>query len=334
MKIIQFIASKDRGGAESMVANLSNAMFNNKMDIELLLLSNSQLADQLDVRIPITFLHFNSRFNPLLYLEILWFLIHKKPNIIHTHSAKATELIYTIRHFISALHIATKHNARKGNIFNKIKHVTAVSREVQKSIFPNSATIIYNGIEPKSITPITHPQRPFQLYAIGRLDKIKAYDLLIQACAKLSCDFRLHIVGEGKEREALENLVYTLEMIDKVIFEGFQTDIASIMNQSDLVVICSHSEGFSIVMVEALFYAPLLISTRVSGAIEILDEFFLIEHETMQQKIEDIFKEYETYQSQFDLLKLKYQNSLKLEKIVLQYKTYYDTMLKQTMLKE
>ncbi len=329
MKIIQFIASKGRGGAENVVASLSNAMFKNGIDIELLLLTKSPLAPQIDPCIPITYLHFSSRFNPLLYLELLWFFIRKKPHIIHTHSAKATELIYTIRHFISALHVATKHNARKGRIFNKIRHVTAVSQEVQKSISPTLATIIYNGITPKSITSIAHPQEPFHIYAIGRLDKIKAYDLLIKACSNLSFDFKLHIVGEGKERDILESLSHELNITDKVIFEGFQSDIASLMNQSDLIVISSHSEGFSVVMVEALFYAPVLISTKVSGATEILDETFLMEQGSMHQKIEDVFKNYKAYHTQFEALKQKHQPSLILKNIVLAYNTYYENTLKE-----
>lgn len=124
---------------------------------------------------------------------------------------------------------------------------------MQKSITPYCATVIYNGITPQTIAPLSHPQKPFRIYAIGRLDKIKAYDLLIQACSNLSFDFRLHIVGEGQEQNNLETLTQQLNLNDKVIFEGFQSDIASHMNRSDLVVISSHSEGFSVVMIEALF---------------------------------------------------------------------------------
>lgn len=329
MKIIQFIASRGRGGAENMVASLSNAMFQNGVEIELLLLSKSQIVHHIDPHISITYLYFSSRFNPLLYLELLWFFIHKNPQIIHTHSAKATELIYTIRHFISALHVATKHNARKGKIFNKIRYVTAVSQEVQISIAPSLATVIYNGITPKLITPITHPQKPFHIYAIGRLDKIKAYDLLIEVCSKLSFDYKLHIVGEGKEKSALEALTHQLNITDQVVFEGFQSDIAAHMNQSDLVVISSHSEGFSVVMVEALFYAPVLISTKVSGATEILDEIFLMDQSNMYQKIEDTFKNYKAYHLQFDTLKQKHQSLLMLQNIVLAYTTFYENALKE-----
>lgn len=329
MKIIQFIASKGRGGAENVVATLSNAMFQNGLDIELLLLPKSLVAHQIDSRIAITYLHFSSRFNPLLYLELLWFFIRKKPHIIHTHSAKATELVYALRHFFSALHVATKHNPRKGRIFNKLAHVTAVSQEVQKSISPACATIIYNGITPKSIPPRRHPSEPFHIYAIGRLDKIKAYDLLIEACANLSFNFKLHIVGEGKERDNLEALTKKLNLGNNVIFEGFQSDISAQMNQSDLVVISSHSEGFSVVMVEALFYAPVLISTKVSGATEILDETFLMDQSAMQQKIEDIFKNYKAYQTKFETLKQTSQPLLTLQNIILSYFHYYTKSLKE-----
>ena len=327
MKVLQFIASKNRGGAENVTATLTNALFEDGVDVELLLLAKSPIAKQIDVRIVITYLHFNSRFNPLLYLELLWVIFRKKPNIIHTHSAKATELIYAIRHFISALHVATKHNTRKGKIFNKIKYVTAVSHEVQKSIAPHIATTIYNGIISKPIIPIAHPQKPFNIYAIGRLDPIKAYDYLIETCAKLSFDFKLRIVGEGKEKGSLEALAKRLGIQDKVIFEGFQTDIPLCMSQSDLIVINSHSEGFSLVLIEALFYAPLLISTKVGIAPEILDDLFLIEHATLQEKIEDIHIQYEYYKTAFDQLRLTHQPSFDLHTIVREYQAYYQTLL-------
>lgn len=334
MKILQFIASKNRGGAENVVASLTNALFQDGVDVELLLLKNSLVAKQIDARLTITYLHFSSRFNPLLYLELLGVVFRKKPDIIHTHSAKATELIHALRYFISALHVATKHNGRKGKIFNKIRHVTAVSCEVKKSITPRTATIIYNGIAPKPITPIAHPQNPFHIYAIGRLDPIKAYNHLIEACSKLSFDFRLHIVGEGKERDPLEVLAKQLGVGDKIIFEGFQSDIPTLMNQSDLVIISSHSEGFSIVLIEALFYAPLLLSTKVGVATEIMDEAFLMEHKHMSEKIETIFHNYKHYTTQFDNLCLRLQPLFLLTKSVTHYEDYYTNLLKKITTKD
>jgi len=330
MKIIQFIASNGKGGAENVMASLANALSKkNDVEIKVLLFSKSPSVEYIDASIPVQFLHFHSRFNPFLYFELCLFFWHEKPDIIHTHSAKATEIIHRIRHLISAMHVATKHNARKGEIFNKIFYVTAVSKDVQKSILQHTATVIYNGIMLKKINTIPHPQTPFHIYAIGRLDKIKAYDLLIEACSKLSFDFRLHIVGEGKEKEFLERIAHQLNLTNKVVFEGFQSDIPSQMNKSDLVVISSHSEGFSVVMVESLFYAPLLISTKVSGAIEILDEIFLVTHDTLTKKIEEIYFNYVSYYEQFIRLKDRLQPKLRLEAIAQEYLDFYKRILKK-----
>ena len=76
------------------------------------------------------------------------------------------------------IHVATKHNARKGKIFNKIKYVTAVSDDVAKSIQNDNVEIIYNGIEPLNIESSLCENKVFTISAIGRLDKIKGFDIL------------------------------------------------------------------------------------------------------------------------------------------------------------
>ena len=88
----------------------------------------------------------------------------------------------------------------------------------------------------------------------------------------------LQFVGNGPEKEKIASLIQKYNLNGKAILLGFKENIPEIMNSSDLIVISSHSEGFSLTMVEALFYAPLLISTKVSGATEILDDAFLIEN--------------------------------------------------------
>jgi len=328
MKIIQFIASKGKGGAENLVASLSNAIKKSKVDVELLLLKKSSLAKQLHTDIPVTYLHFSSRFNPLLYLELLWFFWSKKPDIIHTHSAKATELIHSIASFISPIHVATKHNPRKAKIFNKIHHVTAISKDVAKSIQRPNVKIIYNGITPVATpTKLLHTRGPFIISAIGRLDKIKGYDILIQECSKLSFDFILNIIGDGNEKENLSKLIRDLKLEKKVFLCGFREDIETVMSSSDLVVISSHSEGFSLVMVEALFYAPMLISTRVSGAIEILSNTFLIDGFHIADKITLLHAHYDDFLREFDALREKTKNAFLLSHIALEYIDYYQEVL-------
>jgi len=134
MKVLQFIASKGWGGAEKSFVELCNEL-SKTMHIEVLLFKDNQIEERLSPHITIhKIFSDSSRYNPFLYLELWNFTKSIHPDIIHTHSGKASEIIYTLGKFISLKQVATKRNPRKGKIFNKIDHVTAISEDVANSI--------------------------------------------------------------------------------------------------------------------------------------------------------------------------------------------------------
>jgi len=249
------------------------------------------------------------------------------PDIIHTHAAKATRIVYTIRNMIKAPIVGTKHNARKGKIFNKLEYVVAVSKDGAQSIKSDHVKIIYNGIEPVEVHPHETKDGLFHILAVGRLDKIKGFDILINECANLNFPFKLDIVGEGEERDSLERLIRSKNLDYKVRLVGFQKDIAQRMCDADMVVISSHSEGFSLVMVESLFYANTFVSTRVSGATEILEEKFLCAQNTLAAKINDVYLHQEEYQKAFAKLKDKLQHRFMLDTIADEYIVFYKLVI-------
>ena len=277
MKVLQFIGSKGWGGAEKSFVELCNALSKN-IQIEVVLFKENQIEERLDQNIKVVkLLSASSRHNPFLYLE-LWNLIKKiNPDIIHTHSAKASEIIYMLGKFIALKQVATKRNPRKGNIFNKIDHVTAISKDVANSIYKDDVDIIYNGLLCENSMPVKSADPIFTLLAIGRLDKIKGFDILIKEVSTLDFPFYLNIVGEGDEKEDLEKLIVELGLSEKVTLLGYREDIPFLIAAADLVVISSHSEGFGRVLVETLFYGDLVISTKVGLSTEILPEELLIE---------------------------------------------------------
>ena len=94
-----------------------------------------------------------------------------------------------------------------------------------------------------------------QVVAVGRLDVHKAFDLLIRAfatCRVEHPDWRLVIIGEGDQREALEVLAAELGVGAAVSFLGRVAHPASVMRQSDLFVLSSRYEGFPNVLLEAM----------------------------------------------------------------------------------
>ena len=276
MRVLQFIASKEWGGAEKSFSELCNEL-SKSIQIEVMLFNENKIEERLNTSIKVYKLSSDSsRYNPFLYLEVLRIIKKIDPDIIHTHSAKAREIIYNVRKFFSAKHVATKRNPRKGSIFNKIDYVTAISKDVVKSIDKQNVELIYNGLLRERAILKKSSNTLFTLLAIGRLDKIKGFDILIKEVSKLDFPFHLNIVGEGVERKNLENLIENLGLSKKVSLLGHSEDIPFLISGADTVIICSHSEGFGRVLVETLFYGNLIVSTKVGLSVEILPEELLI----------------------------------------------------------
>lgn len=316
------------GGAERVVSNLCNEMSKSE-EVHFIAFDAPENLWHISKEVHIHYFKEFKRYNIFALWRFARLINEISPDIIHTHGAKATRIIYNIRHLIRAPFVATKHNARKGKIFNRLSHVIAVSKEVAESIYVDHVMVIYNGIEPVEVTDSKKRSGVLHLLAIGRLDRIKGFDRLIEACSRLSFPFVLEIVGEGSERDRLERLIKAKNLEKRVSLVGFQNDIPQRMHDADVVVMSSISEGFSLVMVEALFYANIFVSTPVSGAVEILEERFLMSPDKITEKLEDIALHQAEYREDFLTLQGRIKEQFLLKNIVKQHIDYYKHVLKE-----
>lgn len=325
--ICHFIASHGLGRGEFYIDLVNEMVEHDAVNLTLVVPSGSKFLPRVNQKINvIEYTSKNTRNNPLLFLELYGIFQKNRFDVVHTHFAKATEIFHLLNKLLGVVHIATKHNPRKGKIFNKMANVTAVSADVAKSIRNDNVKVIYNGLRPQSVTKKSVENEIFTMIAVGRLDKIKGFDILIKECAKLNFEFLLEIVGDGEERDTLQALIESLALQEKVKLLGFRHDIPQMMQDADLVVMSSHSEGFSLVMVEALFYANLFITTRVSGAIEILDEMFFIDGFDIARKLQAIHEEYDRFHKGYMELAERIKGNFLLDNIVDQYLEYYEAV--------
>ncbi|WP_297959017.1 glycosyltransferase [uncultured Campylobacter sp.] len=166
----------------------------------------------------------------------------------------------------------------------------------------------------------------FSIVAVGRLDKIKGFDLLIHAASELKFDFELKIYGQGSERQNLQNLIDSLKLQDRVRLCGFCDDVAAALAAAHLHVISSRKEGFPVILIEGIFYSPVLISTRVGGIPEILDEEFLYNVENLSDKIYEIYTEYEKFVRDFFKKHVGFRDILRLQNYITFLKKYYEEL--------
>lgn len=302
MKICHFAATKGLGRGEAFV-EIANALAE-KVEISLLVPEESLFLDRVSPKVEVLlYRERGSRRNFLQCWELYKKFKKDQPDLIHTHFGKATELYHYLQPFLKIPQIATKHNPRKGKIFEKVKYATAVSAEAGESIKNNavSVKVIRNPLTPETDLPDPdfQPTKPFDILAVGRLDPIKGFDMLIESVSQVGFPFHLSFAGEGDERTNLERLAKEKLPEGSFAFLGFRKDIPELMKKAAIVVSSSHSEGCPMAMIEAFYYSNCFLSTPVGEAAALLPSQFLCSHEELVSQLVAMHQNYQAFQSAF-----------------------------------
>ena len=119
--------------------------------------------------------------------------------------------------------------------------------------------------------------RVLAIATVGRLTAIKGQDVLLRAfahvCSRLSPDeggLRLVLVGDGEERDALEELALSLGISELVVFAGWREDTGDVLRALDIFVLPSINEGMGKALVEAMHVGLPCVATRVGGVPELI----------------------------------------------------------------
>jgi len=105
----------------------------------------------------------------------------------------------------------------------------------------------------------------------GRINKVKGWQLILDSFIeykKKNKNSLLIFIGDGEDNNALSDQIRNKGQHKSVSITGFRTpsQVALYLNSSDLVVVGSEKEGWSVAMLEALGCGKPIVSTQVSGA--------------------------------------------------------------------
>lgn len=299
MRVLQVMASPGWGGLEKVFADLVNRL-DSSCDVMVMTPEGAEVLERLSGDIPVDTLPRGSRRNPITIWKLAGEIRRLRPDIVHSHAAKAAEMVHWATRWMRIPHVATKHNTRSRSIFGRVDRVVAVSRAVAETVDnPRGARVIYDGIE---VGPRPARDLPdvFTIVAVGRLHPAKGFDLLIRQTAELTFPFRLRVVGEGPERSALETLIGELGLADRVALLGHREEVPELLAGAHVQVVSSRTEGFSLALAEGLHYANALLSTAVGVAPEVLPREMIVRHDTIARALASVRSSYDEAVARLD----------------------------------
>ena len=143
--------------------------------------------------------------------------------------------------------------------------------------------ICYNGVETREFHPLgIEGPKPAPLsgasLVIGTICVLrpeKALDLLQEAFVRVrhfDPQMKLLIVGSGPELPKLLANNLRLGLKDASVFLPATRDVASFLRAIDIFVLCSHSEGFSNTLLEAMACGRCVVGSRVGGTPELIGD--------------------------------------------------------------
>ena len=223
------------------------------------------------------FKHFSPGNAYYLSLELLLKLRRSNFDVVHSHGYQAFPMhlarLAKCRKFVVSPH----YHARSQSAFRSLlmgifkplgrstlkaaDSVICVS-EYEKSLICNlmgsengNVHVIPNGVDLKDFSNLKRKERDHRfILFVGRLEKYKGVQYLIEALSRFDDDVVLNVVGKGPFRDSLWNLAKRNKVLDRVNFyqDVPRSELLQMYVDADVFVLLSRYESYSIAVAEAL----------------------------------------------------------------------------------
>lgn len=276
-KILFIISSMSNGGAEKVISRISACLAEKGYDVNLLTFYKTKGEYNIDERVKRVFLinGNESLFKSLNHLRRVR-LLRKKIKSINP------DIIFPFLNFVC---IYTFFSSFFSKYLKRIVFTDRSNRNIlsKKRIIVNDFCLLFirrilvqnNGQKlslpkryQKKVTIIANPvdEKYFnyskifnnncnKIISIGRLADQKDYPLAINAfnnILKKYSHLTYHIFGKGEDEKKIKALIEELGLQDKVILEGFASNINDIYENADLFLMTSKFEGLPNALAESL----------------------------------------------------------------------------------
>lgn len=274
-----------RGGAQRVVSNLCHGWIRRGWSVHLIVVSGDSQAFPIPAAVQVHRLAARHKRRGLMGLWDNWSHVRSLSRVVHDERLNAVLAVSAVANIHLAQADLPAQVVRVGSEHSYAPHFPLpFYKEIfRRRAYPQLDAIVcptkeaadylakaYPGARTRGVPNwITWPlpkgdglngadiRRPGRktFLACGRFDKLKGFARLIAMFDGLKDrlpDWDLIIVGDGEDRELLQAQVAQAKLGERVFFPGWVADMESIFRSADVFVFPSVSEGFALVLAEAM----------------------------------------------------------------------------------
>lgn len=310
LKIVHILYFTEFAGTEKVCVDLCNAMSQSN---EVFLLANTidfqgnKITDYIEDTVNFVDIETDRNRHNIFYLyKIAKILKNINPDVIHCHNTKMLEIMKYCQIFLSKKIplVFTKHNWFVKKRMKYADICVGISPETLKLCNAKKNILIENGIKFQNPTKILNND-VFNIVGVGRLEEHKNWQLAITALSQVDFDYRLYILGQGIYEQELKDLIEKLNVADKVKLVGFVNNPWDYICSSDLQILPSRLEGFSLALIEGIYYGKMVFALDTANHREVLGDDFIIEDdaEKLTQTLNQVYLNYDEFNEKFSKVK-------------------------------
>ncbi len=305
MRILQIIGGLGTGGAEKLLVDIVPLLADEGHTVDVVLLNGkiTPFYKQLEAFHACNiYVLGQSFYTPSHIFKMMRYL--KKYDIVHVHLFPALYFaaLAKILSFCGTPMLFTEHstgNSRMDNpLFRKLERVIyanyraviCITESVKLSLMDKLGLeekrlhVIENGIDLTGIQKIEaidrsslgFSEKDTLLIMIAGFREQKDQDTVIKAMKQLPDDYKLLLVGDGKRRDKLWQLISELSLQDRIMLLGVRTDAYALLKMSDISIMSSHWEGFGLAAVEAMACGRPVVASSVPGLSDVVGKAGLL----------------------------------------------------------
>ena len=280
-KILFLIPSLASGGSERVFSILANHLDTEKWAITVVVLNGSPRFYTIDEN-RVKLIDLKTVRVRQAFLKIIWLIRSEKPDLVVSTLTHLNLFVSLVKPFLPR---KTRFIARESTIlsvFHQQESLPKLRDWLVRRLYPSfdalicqsqrmandfknnyniaasKLKIINNPVDTEGVLRVALSAKVkaknarFRFVSVGRLSTEKGIDKALKILASLETrDFDYQIIGEGNERERLENWVKMLGLSQNVQFQGVQKNPFSWIKSADLLLLTSDFEGFPNVLLEA-----------------------------------------------------------------------------------